>query len=279
MKKRGFCILGNSRIRISQRLRKFAVEQFQGLVEQVKVLCKGCCQSVPLFAALGVLFLALAGRLQTPGGQRPVLCRGSRLGGQGLIGPHVPGQCGLQDRELGDEFLFEDMLLYSSSYEKPDTDLNLAWSGVGQYKDIMTPMQMCMLTAAVANDGVMMQPRLLYKVVTRNDYVRSTPGTKVYKTILSEAEAEIVQQAMLGTVEYGTGTQADVDGCTVGGKTGSAEISSDKSVKTHAWFTGFIQDEDHPLAVCVILEQAGGGGSMAAPLAGKLLAKAVELGY
>ena len=85
---------------------------------------------------------------------------------------------------IGDEFLFEDMLLYSSSYEKPDTDLNLAWSGVGQYKDIMTPMQMCMLTAAVANDGVMMQPRLLYKVVTRNDYVRSTPGNKVYKTIL-----------------------------------------------------------------------------------------------
>ena len=46
-----------------------------------------------------------------------------------------------------------------------------------------------------------------------------------------------------------------------------------------SWFTGFIQDEDHPLAVCVILEQAGGGGSMAAPLAGKLLERAVELGY
>ena len=184
-----------------------------------------------------------------------------------------------KDLGIGDEFLFEDMLLYSSSYEKPDTDLNLAWSGVGQYKDIMTPMQMCMLTAAVANDGVMMQPRLLYKVVTRNDYVRSTPGNKVYKTILSAAEAELVQEAMLGTVEYGTGTRAAVDGCTVGGKTGSAEISSDKSVKTHAWFTGFIQDEEHPLAVCVILEQAGGGGSMAAPLAGKLLEQAVKLGY
>ena len=184
-----------------------------------------------------------------------------------------------KDLGIGDEFLFEDMLIYSSSYEKPDTDLNLAWSGVGQYKDIMTPMQMCMLTAAVANDGVMMQPRLLYKVVTRNDYVRSTPGNKVYKTILSAAEAELVQEAMLGTVEYGTGTRAAVDGCTVGGKTGSAEISSDKSVKTHAWFTGFIQDEEHPLAVCVILEQAGGGGSMAAPLAGKLLEQAVKLGY
>lgn len=83
----------------------------------------------------------------------------------------------------------------------------------------------------------------------------------------------------MGTVEYGTGTRAAVDGCTVGGKTGSAEISSDKSVKTHAWFTGFIQDEEHPLAVCVILEQAGGGGSMAAPLAGKLLEQAVKLGY
>lgn len=180
---------------------------------------------------------------------------------------------------IGDEFLFDDLLLYTSSYAKPDTQLNLAWSGVGQYKDLMTPMQMCMLTAAVANDGVMMQPRLLSKVVTKNNYVRFTQSSKTYKTILSAAEAEIVQQAMLGTIKSGTGTSAAVKGYAVGGKTGTAEISSNKTVNTHAWFTGFVQDDEHPLAVCVILEQAGGGGSKAAPLAGKLLSKAISLGY
>ena len=184
-----------------------------------------------------------------------------------------------KDLGIGDEFLFDDMLLYASSYQKPDTQLNLAWSGVGQYKDLMTPMQMCMLTAAIANEGIMMQPRLLYKVVSRDNYVRSTQSSKVYKTILQASETAIIQEAMLSVVESGTGSQASISGYRVGGKTGSAEISSDKSVKTHAWFTGFVQDADHPLAICVILEQAGGGGSIAAPIAGKLLRRAIDLGY
>ena len=180
---------------------------------------------------------------------------------------------------IGDEFLFDDIMLYGSSFEKGDTQLNVAWSGVGQYKDIMTPMQTCMLTAAIANDGVMMEPRLLYKVADSNNRVKYTAPSSTYKAVLTAAEAEFLQEAMVQVVDSGTGTRAAVDGLTVGGKTGTAEISSDKAVKTHAWFTGFILDDQHPLAVTVILEQAGGGGSYAAPLAGKLLARAVKLGY
>jgi len=180
---------------------------------------------------------------------------------------------------IGDEFLFDDIMLYASSFEKGDTELNVAWSGVGQYKDIMTPMQTCMLTAAIANNGTMMEPRLLYKVADSNNRVKYTAPSSAYKTVLTAAESEFLKEAMLQVVDNGTGTRAAVDGLTVGGKTGTAEISSDKSVKTHAWFTGFILEEDHPLAITVILEQAGGGGSYAAPLAGKLLNKAVKLGY
>ena len=176
-------------------------------------------------------------------------------------------------------FLFDDIMLYGSNFEKGDTELNVAWSGVGQYRDIMTPMQTCMLTAAIANNGVMMEPRLLYKVADSNNRVKHTAPSITYKTVLTAAEAEFMREAMVGVVNSGTGTRAAVDGLTVGGKTGTAEISSDKNVKTHAWFTGFILEEEHPLAVTVILEQAGGGGSYAAPLAGKLLSKAVKLGY
>ncbi len=180
---------------------------------------------------------------------------------------------------IGDEFMFNDMMLYSSSFEKGSTDLEVAWSGIGQYKDLVTPMQTCMLTAAIANNGVMMEPRLLYKVADSNNRVKLTASSKVYKTVLTAAEAKIMQDAMFGTVSDGTGRSAALDGYKVGGKTGSAEVSSNKSVKTHSWFTGFIADDEHPLAVTVILEQAGGGSSAAAPLAGKLLKKAVKLGY
>ena len=70
-----------------------------------------------------------------------------------------------------------------------------------------------------------------------------------------------------------------IDGFDVGGKTGTAEISSDKNVKTHAWFTGFIKDDDHPLAITVLLEKSGSGGSVAGPAAAEALQKALELGY
>lgn len=184
-----------------------------------------------------------------------------------------------KELSIGDEFLFDDVMLYASSYEKGETDRDVAWSGVGQYKDIMTPMQTCMLTAAIANDGVMMEPRLLYKVADGKNRVKYTAQSSAYKAVLSAAEAEFMQEAMVQVITSGTGKRAAVDGLTVGGKTGTAEVSSDKSIKTHAWFTGFILDDEHPLAVTVVLEQAGGGGSYAAPFAGKLLSKAVKLGY
>ena len=181
--------------------------------------------------------------------------------------------------DIGDEFLFDDMILYSSSYTKADNQRNLAWSGVGQYKDLMTPMQMCMLTAAVANDGVMMAPRMLSKVADNHNVVTYSTGPQMYDTLLTTEEAAFVQKAMIRVVTDGTGTKAAVKGYVVGGKTGTAEISENKEVNTHAWFTGFIQDEDHPLAICIILEQAGSGGSVAAPIAAKIFKKAIALGY
>ena len=65
----------------------------------------------------------------------------------------------------------------------------------------------------------------------------------------------------------------------MGGKTGSAEASDDKTIDTHAWFAGFVQDDEHPLAVAVVVEFGGSGGSVAAPLAKLALEKAISLGF
>ena len=64
-------------------------------------------------------------------------------------------------------------------------------------------------------------------------------------------------------LKSGTAKRAAIKGLSVCGKTGSAEVSDDKSVETNAWFTGFIYDEAHPYAIAVVIEKAGSGGALA----------------
>ena len=84
---------------------------------------------------------------------------------------------------------------------------------------------------------------------------------------------------MQQVVESGTGTKAQVDDYVICGKTGTAEVSSSKSVKPHAWFVGYCDDSAHPLAIAIVVENGGHGGDVAAPLAAKILKKAINLGY
>ncbi len=182
--------------------------------------------------------------------------------------------------ELGvnDEFLFEDMVTAGSSYEKAKTEVNLAWSGVGQYTDIMTPLHMCMIAAGVANDGVMVEPKLLYSITNSMGVSTYQLKTESYKKGMSATEAAQLTEFMTEVVNTGTGKSAKVSGVTVAGKTGTAEVSSGEDAP-NAWFVGFVDDDEHPLAVCVVLEKAGSGGSHAAPIAARVLKKAIALGY
>ncbi|MDL2258807.1 hypothetical protein LJC42_06615, partial [Eubacteriales bacterium OttesenSCG-928-K08] len=182
-----------------------------------------------------------------------------------------------KDLGVGGEFLFSDMVAGSSSFEKGKTDVEVAWSGVGQHKDIMTPLHMCLITAAVANGGDMPEPKVLLDVVDQRGISSYTYGAKTYKSgVLSASEAALIKEYMLGVVKSGTGRNAKVSGVTVAGKTGTAEVSSGKP---NAWFVGFVEDREHPLAICVVLEKGGSGGSNAAPVAAKVLEKAIKLGY
>ena len=92
----------------------------------------------------------------------------------------------------------------------------------------------------------------------------------------SEVAGEITSY-MYAAVENGTASKARIPGYIVCGKTGSAETSNDKTKETNAWYVGFVYDEAHPYAIAIVIEEAGAGGSQAAPLASKVLAKAIEL--
>lgn len=180
---------------------------------------------------------------------------------------------------IGEEYLFSDIFAYKSSFVEGERDIDVAWSGAGQYKNIMVPLNMCMISSAIANEGVMMEPKLLLRVENSLGNKSHILRSSAYKNAASGINAAIIKEYMLGVVKNGTGSEAAVKGYQIGGKTGTAEVSGDKAKGTHAWFTGFVLDDEHPLAICVILENAGSGGGKAAPLASALFKKAINLGY
>ncbi len=172
---------------------------------------------------------------------------------------------------FNDNFLFRDLVVENSRYPtKNRNDFEIAWSGAGQSQVLATPLHMCMISAAIANDGVMMEPRLLKQVESPSGQIRMRFTPKVYRTACSPATAQIIDGYMKDVIQRGTGTRAKVDGLSIAGKTGSAEASANGVDVTHAWFTGYIDSDQYPYAVSVFVEAGGTGGSVAAPVAQKI---------
>jgi peptidoglycan glycosyltransferase len=177
---------------------------------------------------------------------------------------------------FNNQMLFDDVVMGESVFENADTDTNLGWAAIGQYHDLITPLHACMIAAGIANDGTIMEPKLLENVT----YGQTQTYTLTPETAAKPmGDTALIKEMMIAAVENGTGEKAAIDGVTVGGKTGTAEIAGKEGNEEHAWFVGFIEDDAHPLAIAVVLEKAGSGGSHAAPAAKKVLEKAMDLGY
>ncbi|MBR1471343.1 MAG: FtsW/RodA/SpoVE family cell cycle protein [Lachnospiraceae bacterium] len=151
-----------------------------------------------------------------------------------------------------------------------DTD-EMMQTCIGQARTQMSPLHLNMVTAAIANDGLMMKPYVIDRVLTEDGRVLKRFSPKEMGSVLSAEEAEIMTGLMREVVQSGTGKRINDLPFTVAGKTGSAEFSTVKE-QSHAWFTGFAPAEEPQIAVTVILENAGSGGEMAAPVAGQVFA-------
>ena len=170
---------------------------------------------------------------------------------------------------FNDNFLFSDVVVENSSYPTENrTEGELAWTGAGQSALTASPLHMCMIAGAIANDGVMMEPRLLLSATAQNGTQRASFSPKVYRKPLQPEQAQTIKEYMRAVVTGGTGTAANISGLKVCGKTGSAEL--DTQEQTNAWFAGFLDEQDAPYAVSIVVENAGGGGSIAAPIARKI---------
>ncbi len=140
-------------------------------------------------------------------------------------------------------------------------------TGIGQGKTQITPIHMTLITAGIANDGILMKPYVISSVENKNRDVIKSYQPQEYGRLMDEAGALWLQTLMAEVVQSGTATKVrDVSGYVAAGKTGSAEYSSVKT-ESHAWFTGFAPVSDPEIAVTVILEGAGSGGDYAVPIA------------
>ena len=120
---------------------------------------------------------------------------------------------------------------------------------------------------------------MLAAITTAQGGERKLPGSTEGKRVLDSAVAARLEKEMVRVVKSGTGTRAALDnGYVVAGKTGSAEASDNKEIESHAWFVGYITNDNAPYAICVLVENGGSGGGVAAPLARRILRKAVNLG-
>lgn len=148
----------------------------------------------------------------------------------------------------------------------------LAQMGFGQGALLMTPLQMALIGATVADGGTEPRPYLVRQVV-RNGVAASVYASSALSNPVSAEAAANVTKMMVAVVERGTGTPARLPHVTVAGKTGTATNPLGRS---HAWFVAFAPAENPRVAVAVVVENVGYGAVYAAPIARDVLQAALE---
>lgn len=139
----------------------------------------------------------------------------------------------------------------------------------GQGRTIVTPLQMNLITCAIANEGLLMKPQVLTEVRTATGSPVKSYEPVSYRQLMTTEEATMLKDLMVQVVLVGTASKLKGLEYTVAGKTGSAEYDSSKNF-SHAWFTGFAPAEDPEIAVTIIMEEAGTGSSYAVPVAKRI---------
>jgi len=148
----------------------------------------------------------------------------------------------------------------------PQSQVDPGRLAFGQEALLATPLQMAMVSAGVANKGVVMEPHVVDRITNPNGGVVTRTKPKRLDRAVSRRTAQELTQMMEGAVQSGTGTAAQIPGIAVAGKTGTAETGVPG--RYTSWFICFAP-ADHPrVAVAVVLQdQTGFGGQVAAPIA------------
>lgn len=168
----------------------------------------------------------------------------------------------------------DGIMTAAGHYDVSDADKGqIGWSGVGQYTDTVNPCNMMTYMGAIANGGTAAVPRLILDITTPSGIPTSWQRTEETDTLVQASTASQVKEMMKNNVvqTYGTDRFRGLD---IGAKSGTAEVGGDK--RPNAWFAGFLDDPEHPYAFIVLVENGGGGASVAGEIAATVLQACVD---
>ncbi len=165
--------------------------------------------------------------------------------------------------ELGftEDFEIDGIPTVAGRYEKSNRESDVAWSGIGQHEDLVNPAAMLRFVSAVANGG------------TAKEFTLKADSRTGSERLLDRSTAETIGEMMSYNVYYTYGEENYPD-LELHAKSGTAEVGSDK--EPHAWFVGYITNDDHPYAFVVIVENGGGGSRVAGAVGNEVLQTAID---
>ena len=155
---------------------------------------------------------------------------------------------------------------------------NIAQSGIGQASVLSSPMQMAIVAATVANDVVLMEPKLVNKIVDKDgNTIKEIQNKTLQSNVISKEIANTIKDYMGYLVSNNIYRWPAFEGTNAGGKTGTADYMLDDGSEgvPHGWFISAAPLDDPKIAVAVIVEQGENGAGSAADIASKVVRAAV----
>ena len=218
-------------------------------------------------------------------GEEKIVCSGTH--GQQDIGDAFANSCNVAFAEIAQELGADTLARYTKQAGLTDscdvdglptakgtfeweeiTDGQLGWAGVGQYKNQVNPCSLMVYMGAIANGGRAAKPYLIEKTVSALGVPSLPHSTKMTGELVGKDTAAALTELMAENVEktYGTNRFPNMELCA---KSGTAEVGADQA--PHAWFAGFLWNEETPYAFVVLVENGGGGNTVAGTVAGRVL--------
>ena len=218
-------------------------------------------------------------------GEETIICSGTH--GEQTIGDAFANSCNVAFAQIAEELGADTLRKYTEKAGLTDsysvdglptakgtfaweniTVGELGWAGVGQHKDQVNPCALMVYMGAIANGGKAAVPQIIHKTVSALGLPSLPALTQKTGKLVSSDTAERLAELMAENVEktYGTKRFPNMELCA---KSGTAEVGTDQT--PHAWFAGFLQNEDAPYAFVVLVENGGGGNAVAGTVAGKVL--------
>jgi peptidoglycan glycosyltransferase len=172
-------------------------------------------------------------------------------------------------------FSFRDLVLYESSIPDAIGDVSeLAWTGVGQGKLLVTPLHMALIVSAVANDGVMPTPQLIKQVTGVGGLPRLRTASGAYGRVMTSSQADFIGGTWRGWSRRAPPPRPPSRATRV--RKDRLRRDQRRQARPHGCLVRrYLDDPAHPYAVAVVVEKGGSGGETAAPLAAKALKKAI----